>query len=129
MEENNNQEQQNNLGQQEGERFRRPFSGGSREPREKRPFNKEEGGGRFKGGFGFKKKKCRFCGKEKKELDKELNYKNLELIQKFVTDRGKILPARITGTCFLHQKRVQLEVKRARYMAFLPFTKVEKITK
>lgn len=75
--------------------------------------------------FIFKKKKCRVCKSKQKEVD----YKDIEFISKFVSDRGKIIPRRISGCCAKHQRMVKQAVKRARYMALLPFLKVEKINK
>lgn len=52
---------------------------------------------------------------------KEMDYKDIENLKKFITDRGKILPRRITGVCASNQKRLNTAIKRARYMGFLPF--------
>mgnify|MGYP001768229679 CR=1 FL=1 len=61
---------------------------------------------------------CQFC------VDKNLsiNYKNIDLIRRFVTEEGKIRPRRQTGTCAKHQRELAGEVKRARQIALLPFT-------
>lgn len=74
------------------------------------------GGGRGRYRAYFKKKVCRFCT-QKTTAD----YKDVELLRKFVTERGKILPRRITGNCAKHQRMVALNVKRARVLALLPF--------
>lgn len=66
----------------------------------------------------FKKKVCRFCTQ-----DIVADYKNPDLLRRFVTDRGKILPRRITGTCAKHQRALSREIKRARVLAYLPFVK------
>lgn len=66
----------------------------------------------------YKKKVCRFC--EDKNL--AIDYKDKDLMKSFVTERGKILPRRITGTCSRHQRKLTLEIKRARQMALIPFT-------
>jgi small subunit ribosomal protein S18 len=63
-------------------------------------------------------KPCRFC-KEKLTI----NYKNDVMLRRFVTDRGKITPRRITGTCARHQRQLSRAVKRARILALLPFVK------
>lgn len=76
----------------------RPFRGG------KKPF--------------FKKKVCRFCTQ-----NITADYKNPELLRRFITDRGKILPRRITGTCAKHQRVLSREIKRARVLAYLPYVK------
>lgn len=62
---------------------------------------------------------CRFC------VDKiKIDYKNDSLLRRFVTDRGKITPRRITGTCARHQRKLAHAIKRARSIALLPFVKV-----
>jgi len=67
-----------------------------------------------------KKKVCAFC------VDKidSLDYKDLAKMRKFISERGKILPRRVTGTCAKHQRMVTTAIKRARHLALLPF-KVE----
>ncbi len=64
-----------------------------------------------------KKKVCRFC--VNKEL--QLNYKNIDMFRSFISDVGKIEPARITGNCSKHQKRIASEIKLARQMALIPY--------
>ena len=66
----------------------------------------------------FKKKVCKFCA-QKIEPD----YKNPEMLRRCTTERGKILPARITGTCAKHQRAITQEIKRARVLAYLPYDK------
>ncbi len=66
----------------------------------------------------FKKKICKFCA-QKIEPD----YKNPDMLRRCTTERGKILPARITGTCAKHQRALTQEIKRARVLAYLPFDK------
>jgi small subunit ribosomal protein S18 len=65
----------------------------------------------------FRKKVCKFCYNKELPID----YKRSDILVKFLTDRGKILPRRITGTCAKHQRRLAVEVKRARMIALLPF--------
>lgn len=65
----------------------------------------------------FKKKVCRFCHNKEMVID----YKRIDILERFVTDRGKILPRRITGTCAKHQRALAIEIKRARMIALLPF--------
>ena len=65
----------------------------------------------------FKKKFCSFCQDKNMPID----YKRPEILERFVTDRGKILPRRVTGTCSKHQRIVAREIKRARIIALLPF--------
>jgi small subunit ribosomal protein S18 len=74
-------------------------------------------GGKFRKGGPVRRKVCRFCA-DKVEID----YKNLSLLRAFVTERGKILSGRITGTCAKHQRELDSAVKRARMLALLPFT-------
>ena len=67
---------------------------------------------------GFRKKKvCQFCSDEHKAID----YKDVEKLRKYISERGKILPKRITGTCALHQRAVTRAIKRARIVALLPY--------
>lgn len=70
-------------------------------------------------GGGFRKKKvCQFCADKSEEID----YKEVDKLKKYVTERGKILPKRITGTCAMHQRNVTRAIKRARIVALLPYT-------
>ena len=62
-------------------------------------------------------KNCRLCSEKVGEID----YKDLNRLSRYVSDRGKITPSRITGTCAKHQRRLSIAVKRARYMALLPY--------
>ena len=67
----------------------------------------------------FKRKKvCRFSGKNAEVVD----YKNIELLKDFVSETGKIIPARITGTSAKFHRQVTVAVKRARFLALLSFT-------
>lgn len=50
-----------------------------------------------------------------------IDYKNTEVLQRYINDQGKILPSRITGTCSRHQRQLTRAVKRARHLAILPF--------
>ncbi len=65
----------------------------------------------------FKRKVCKFCQDENVKID----YKKATMLEQFITDRGKILPRRVTGTCSKHQRGVALAIKRARILALLPF--------
>ena len=64
-----------------------------------------------------KKKVCQFCADKNKTID----YKDVETLKKYVTERGKILPKRVTGTCAVHQREVTKAIKRARIVALLPY--------
>jgi small subunit ribosomal protein S18 len=70
----------------------------------------------MKGKTFFRKKVCRFCAQKAK-----IDYKDPDTLKRFTTERGKILPRRITGTCAKHQRRLALEIKRARSICLLPF--------
>jgi small subunit ribosomal protein S18 len=72
--------------------------------------------GRGKGKVYFKKKVCKFCVQKLK-----INYKDADVLRRFITERGKILPRRITGTCAKHQRALALAIKQARSIALLPF--------
>ncbi|MCL2382045.1 MAG: 30S ribosomal protein S18 [Treponema sp.] len=70
-----------------------------------------------KGKIFFKKKVCKFCIQKLK-----IDYKDADTtLRRFITERGKILPRRITGTCARHQRALALAIKRARMLALLPF--------
>lgn len=77
-----------------------------------------QGGGRRYGGRRFQRKKvCRFT----KEGVVYIDYKNYRLLRDFLTERGKIMPRRITGISAKHQRMLTQAIKRARHMALLPF--------
>ena len=69
-----------------------------------------------KGKVFFKKKVCKFCMQKLK-----IDYKDADTLRRFITERGKILPRRITGTCAKHQRALALAIKRARIIALVPF--------
>ena len=69
------------------------------------------------------RKMCRFCSN--KDQATTLDYKNASLLRNFVTDRGKILPSRISGACAHHQRLLSNEIKKARVMALVPYTAVQ----
>ena len=64
-----------------------------------------------------RKKYCQFCKEDAAFID----YKDTQMLRKFVTDRGKIKPRRVTGCCTQHQRDIASAVKRARQMALMPF--------
>ena len=72
---------------------------------------------RGKGKIFFRKKFCKFC---KDEVD-QIDYKDVINLRRFITEKGKILPNRITGNCAGHQRMVKAAIKRARYIALLPY--------
>lgn len=65
-----------------------------------------------------KKKICAFCVDKVEKVD----YKDVSRLRKFITERGKILPRRISGNCAGHQRQLTVAIKRARHVALLPFT-------
>lgn len=65
----------------------------------------------------MRRKYCQFC-KDKTEY---IDYKDTQLLRKYITDRGKIKPRRVTGACTQHQHDVAMAVKRAREMALVPY--------
>ncbi len=67
--------------------------------------------------FFHRKKFCRFCSDSNIKID----YKNTAILNNFVTERGKIMPRRITGNCASHQRELALAIKRARMIAIMPF--------
>ena len=82
-------------------------------------FNKTEKGDapfRRKSNFHRKKKVCVFCGQ-----DEGIDYKDANLLKKYVSESGKILPRRITGNCAKHQRELTGAVKRARHLAIMPY--------
>jgi small subunit ribosomal protein S18 len=95
------------------------------------PFGQKRSGGRGKKGDKktgdkaqgqrrtlFRRRKvCKFCADK---ID-DINYKDVKLIGPFVPERGKILPRRISGTCAMHQRKLQTAIKRARQIALIPY--------
>ena len=77
-------------------------------------------GGMRRGGPGGKRrpKFCYYCVEKTEKVD----YKDVEKLRKYVSERGKIVPRRISGSCAKHQRQLTEAVKRARFMALLPFS-------
>jgi small subunit ribosomal protein S18 len=65
-----------------------------------------------------KRRQCNFCA----DKIEHINYKDVPKLRRYVTERGKILPRRITGNCAQHQRQITVAIKRARTMALLPYT-------
>ncbi len=65
-----------------------------------------------------RKKVCAFCVEKAEEID----YKDVQKLRKFTSDRAKILPRRVTGTCARHQRDLTTAIKRARQVALMPYT-------
>ena len=68
-----------------------------------------------------KKKACAFCREEAKTGTKSIDYKDVNLLRKFISDRGKIRARRVTGNCVQHQRDIAMAVKNAREVALLPY--------
>ena len=67
--------------------------------------------------FKKKKKVCYMC------TGKDINYKDVETLKRYINEKGKILPRRVTGNCAKHQRYVAAQIKRARAIGLLPYTK------
>lgn len=76
----------------------------------------DRGGKRGGGGF-HRRKVCRFCS----DLDFVMDYKDIRMMQSFVSEQGKIVPRRISGTCASHQRKLTTAVKRARNLALVGY--------
>jgi small subunit ribosomal protein S18 len=80
---------------------------------------KKDGKKRERGNPLFKRRKfCRFTAEGVKEID----YKDIDVLKDFIQENGKIMPARITGTKSRYQRQLGTAIKRARYLALLPYT-------
>ena len=82
-------------------------------------FNKDRGDAPMKrrGTIRRRKKVCVFCAEKVEKID----YKDVARLRKFISERSKILPRRVTGTCAKHQRELTEAIKRARHVALLPF--------
>lgn len=85
------------------------------------PMNNPMGGSPTDSPFSKKKKNCPFASVKAKSID----YKDIETLKQYITERGKILPRRITGVSQYYQKLLKKAIKRSRYMALLPFVAKE----
>ena len=83
-------------------------------PVKKKTFKKKRGPKRFKR---FIKRHCVFCQSKTKTID----YKDIGKLQKFTTERGKILPSRVSGNCPKHQREIARAIKKARAIALMPY--------
>jgi small subunit ribosomal protein S18 len=79
--------------------------------------DKGKDGPRRGGGFFRRRRVCKFCAEK---ID-YINYKDVRLLAPFLPERGKIQPRRISGTCALHQRKLQTAIKRARQLALIPY--------
>jgi small subunit ribosomal protein S18 len=92
-----------------------PGGGGGGDDRRGGPGGQQGGKKKF---FYRRKRVCKFCVEKIEYID----FKDMKTLQQFIPERGKILPRRISGTCALHQRKLQNAIKRARIMALLPFS-------
>ena len=79
--------------------------------------DKDKKGERPRGGFFRRRRVCKFCAEK---ID-YINYKDVRLLAPFLPERGKIQPRRISGTCAMHQRKLQVAIKRARQLALIPY--------
>jgi len=79
--------------------------------------NGRRGGGRPRR---FRRKVCRFC----QDPELTIDYKDAKALRPFITERGKIVPRRISGTCAKHQRELATAIKRARVLAIIPFSTI-----
>jgi small subunit ribosomal protein S18 len=79
---------------------------------------KDKDGGRGGRGGGTRRRMCRFCADKEVRVD----YKDVNMLRMYITDRGKLVPRRISGNCAKHQREVVRAVKQARNIALVPFT-------
>ena len=78
--------------------------------------DKRDAPARRRGGMHRRKKVCVFCGK-----DNVIDYKDVNKLKRYISERGKILPRRITGNCAKHQRALTVAIKRARHIALMPY--------
>jgi len=86
-------------------RFGKRGAGGRKGPRKKKP------------AYAIRKKVCRFCSEKMPPID----YKDVFKLQKFMTERGKIIPSRLSGNCAKHQRQVARAIKKARAISLVPY--------
>ena len=79
---------------------------------------KKRGGGLFK-----RRKFCRFTAEKVEQID----YKDVDVLKDFINENGKIMPARITGTKAIYQRQLDVAMKRARFLALLPYTDLHNV--
>ena len=92
-------------------------------PDRRKPERNNGGGARDDRAGGYRRrtgrrKGCRFCA----DKDSRIDYKDARGLGNYLTERGKIIPSRITGTCSRHQRQLTTAIKRARTVALLPYT-------
>jgi len=95
-----------------------PMRGGRDSGKRARPSADDKGAFRRRGAV--RRKVCRFCA----DRDSFIDYKDTRALSSFITERGKVVPSRITGNCAKHQRELTTAIKRARAVALLPFSTV-----
>lgn len=80
-------------------------------------FDRDNRDSRPRGGRKGRKKVCAFCVDKIQDID----YKDTIRLRRYLSNRGKIVPRRVTGTCARHQRQLTTAIKRARHLAFLPY--------
>lgn len=80
-------------------------------------FDRDNRDSRPRGGRKGRKKVCAFCVDKIQDID----YKDTLRLRRYLSDRGKIVPRRVTGTCARHQRQLTIAIKRARHLALLPY--------
>jgi len=96
----------------------RPQSARPQGDRPQRPQRPQRSGGGAGGRFQRRRKFCKFCADTTISID----HKDPDMLRGFITERYKILPSRVTGTCSKHQRFLTTAIKRARVLALVPFT-------
>jgi small subunit ribosomal protein S18 len=84
-----------------------------------RKFAGEKGRGGKRRGLVFRKRSCRFCTHKINSVD----YKDLKTVESFISEKGKILSTRSTGNCAKHQRMITEAIKKARFIALLPYVR------
>lgn len=92
------------------------MSDAKKRDRDNREMNDKKGGKQFK--RRTRRKVCQFCVDKVEHID----YKDIGKLRKFLSEKGKILPRRISGNCAKHQRQMTTAIKRARHIALLPYT-------
>ena len=105
-------------GEHGGYRGPRGGGGGDRGEGDRGDGREGRGGGMRRGRPGGRRKVCRFCADKSLKVD----FKDVRTLQSFITEGGKIVPARTSGNCARHQRQLAIAIKRARVVALLPFS-------
>lgn len=115
MNENENKSNETNNTEVTEDRQRKPSSHDNQSRGGRRP---QRPGSRSKRKFFMKKKVCFFC----KNKEAVIDYKDVNMMRRFIAESGKIVPRRFSGTCAKHQRKLSTEIKKARQMALIPYS-------